>query len=186
MKQCTKCHIWKDTVLFPRRYDRERGWQAHCKQCKKIRAREYYRRHPGRKSKNPPGYMKKYRAQYIRTQPARYVDRILFSLLTRMGKKGFCPLPQYMSAAKQFLLDSLKTPTLVCPYTGEPLRIGVNTSLDHKIPVSRRLDLALVTDNLQIVSMTYNQAKWKMTDEEFNQKYILRYRSPETESESAF
>lgn len=57
--------------------------------------------------------------------------------------------------------------TLVCPYTGDRLKPGDNIALDHKLPVSKRPDLALNLSNLQFVSKRYNQAKYDMTDRQF-------------------
>jgi 5-methylcytosine-specific restriction endonuclease McrA len=54
-----------------------------------------------------------------------------------------------------------------CPYTGEKLILGQNVSLDHKIPRSRRPDLAYEYSNLQWVSKTYNRCKSDLTDAEF-------------------
>lgn len=172
MKKCAKCLQWKETSLFPPRYDRERGWQADCKECKKAYARQYYQQHPDRKHKNTPEYNR----QYFKSRPERYASRTLATLIFRLRKKGFCPLPEYVEIAKKFIIRTVSDTQLVCPYTNEPLQMGINISLDHKIPVSRRLDLALDIDNLQFTSCTYNSAKWNMTDEEFNKKYILKLR----------
>jgi hypothetical protein len=52
-----------------------------------------------------------------------------------------------------------------CPYTGESLLLGVNTSLDHIVPKSRKG--ASERANLQWVDVTVNTMKTNLTHSEF-------------------
>ncbi len=52
-----------------------------------------------------------------------------------------------------------------CAYTGEPLVIGVNASLDHRVPISRGGTHTI--ENVQWVSMRINFMKTEMTHDEF-------------------
>jgi 5-methylcytosine-specific restriction endonuclease McrA len=79
------------------------------------------------------------------------------------------------------LLERLyKTPN--CPFTGVKLIPGKNIHLDHKIPRSRRPDLAYKLSNLQWVSDKYNKAKGTMTDKQFLKfcKTVLEHRTSRT------
>lgn len=61
--------------------------------------------------------------------------------------------------------DLLKKQGERCAYTGEPLLLGQNASLDHKIPRSR--GGANVIDNVQWLSWTANRCKTDLTHDEF-------------------
>lgn len=63
------------------------------------------------------------------------------------------------------LRDMLAAQGNACAYTGEPLVLGVNASIDHKTPRSR--GGPNVISNLHWVSWTANRAKTDMTHEEF-------------------
>lgn len=52
-----------------------------------------------------------------------------------------------------------------CAYTGLPLRIGDNATLDHLMPKSKGGDNSL--DNLHWVDMTVNRMKDTLTETEF-------------------
>jgi hypothetical protein len=55
----------------------------------------------------------------------------------------------------------------ICPYTGVKLIPGVNASLDHKIPASKRPDLKADLSNLEWVDTAVNHVKNNLTPEEF-------------------
>lgn len=54
-----------------------------------------------------------------------------------------------------------------CAYTGRTLELGVNASLDHKLPRSRHPELRADPNNLQWVDASINSMKHDMTHEEF-------------------
>ena len=72
----------------------------------------------------------------------------------------------YIKNLTQPVCDML-TNNPICPYTKQPLIIGVNAQLDHKQPVKHYPEKALDLDNLQWVSEEYNEHKLDMTDEQY-------------------
>lgn len=65
------------------------------------------------------------------------------------------------------LREKLKSQDYRCPYSGEILVIGSNTSLDHILPVSKFPELASEVSNVEWVTNNVNTAKRDMTREEF-------------------
>jgi 5-methylcytosine-specific restriction endonuclease McrA len=71
------------------------------------------------------------------------------------------------------LKSLLELQTNICPYTGQLLVLGVNTTLDHKIPVSKGGDHSL--SNLQWVyfdvygGFDVNRMKGALTDQEYKE-----------------
>jgi 5-methylcytosine-specific restriction endonuclease McrA len=55
----------------------------------------------------------------------------------------------------------------LCPYTNKTLVLGVNASLDHKLPVSRYPEKRSSLDNVEWVSARANDAKGNLTTQEF-------------------
>jgi 5-methylcytosine-specific restriction endonuclease McrA len=84
---------------------------------------------------------------------------------SRRGNVKYHPGRLAMRALAIQLHQDLQT-SPICPYTKEPLVIGVNLHLDHIRPVSRYPNLAYKYSNLQWVSKRYNTAKGAMTHEE--------------------
>jgi hypothetical protein len=54
-----------------------------------------------------------------------------------------------------------------CAYTGKDLVCGVNASIEHKVPVSKRPDLKSDLNNIEWLDVTVNRMKTDMTREEF-------------------
>lgn len=52
-----------------------------------------------------------------------------------------------------------------CVYSGQPIKLGVDTSIDHRVPLSRGGTHA--ADNLQWVRIDINTAKSGLLEEEF-------------------
>jgi 5-methylcytosine-specific restriction endonuclease McrA len=158
IKKCTICKETKSWAEFPYKYKSGKTQayrQSHCKKCKNhgklIRRRTNLQTYVNRKVKSLAAFAKK-KYQIVKTdQEIKLLKESLYNLILRTPK---------------------------CPYTKEPLDFKTNLHLDHKIPVSRDSSKILDLENLQWVSEIYNHAKWDQTDEEFNQKYIIRYRSP--------
>jgi CRISPR/Cas system Type II protein with McrA/HNH and RuvC-like nuclease domain len=69
----------------------------------------------------------------------------------------------------QELFELWESQSGICPYTGNELKLGVNTTLDHILPKSR--DGTDDIENLQWVFcsefVNVNTLKWDMTDKEF-------------------
>jgi hypothetical protein len=65
------------------------------------------------------------------------------------------------------LRDKLTAQDWRCAYSGAPLVLGVNDSLDHMFPASRFPDLALDPENVEWVSREINEMKRDRTPEEF-------------------
>jgi 5-methylcytosine-specific restriction endonuclease McrA len=63
------------------------------------------------------------------------------------------------------LLALLDAQDRLCPYTGEPLQVGVNASIDHIVPRSR--GGAEQIENLHWVATSVNQAKAALLHDEF-------------------
>lgn len=63
------------------------------------------------------------------------------------------------------LLDLFNRQNGICPYFKEPIEIGLNASLDHKIP--KKLGGSNDIANLQWVHNIANTMKWDLTEEEF-------------------
>jgi 5-methylcytosine-specific restriction endonuclease McrA len=61
--------------------------------------------------------------------------------------------------------DLLQNQNGLCAYTGTPLVLGHNASLDHKIPRSRGGEDRI--ENVQWVTWDVNRSKTDMTHEEF-------------------
>ena len=76
------------------------------------------------------------------------------------------------------LLDKLTAQDWRCAYSGTPLVLGVNDSLDHKFPALRFPDLARDPENVEWVSREINEMKRDRTPEEFLSllRVILAYR----------
>lgn len=154
MKCCSKC----GQVLTKSNTYRNR----QCKVCHSVYQAEWIAR---------PGNREKINAWSAKTAK-HYKDKghyvwILRVLRTINSKKR--PLSVPNKPALKYLaqqLEQILTETPLCRYTGFQLVPG-SLSLDHKIPVSKRPDLAYVLDNLQWVHKTYNFAKSNMTNQEF-------------------
>ncbi len=69
------------------------------------------------------------------------------------------------SGAWRILRDKLERQKYRCAYTGQAIRIGVNASIDHILPVARGGDNSL--DNLQWTTTVANQMKLDATESEF-------------------
>ena len=65
------------------------------------------------------------------------------------------------------LLEILEKQNRKCAYTGIPIVLGVNASIDHKFPRSRFPHLKDDPDNLQWVTKSVNGIKKTMTHDEF-------------------
>lgn len=121
----------------------------------------------------------------IRTQEKRQ-ERIEKKLCRRCGKNSICHMStrckicflkelSYSHFGNRQFCDFLQKifdeQNGVCPYTGFKLDLGVNASLDHKIPTSRGGTNDF--NNLQWVYMNgffdVNRMKMDMTDEEFRE-----------------
>jgi hypothetical protein len=76
------------------------------------------------------------------------------------------------------LLEKLTAQDWRCAYSGAPLVLGVNDSLDHIFPASRFPDLAFDPENVEWVSREINEMKRDRTPEEFLTllRVILTYR----------
>lgn len=61
----------------------------------------------------------------------------------------------------------LELQNYICPYTGKKLVIGVNASVDHKLPRSKYPDLVGDISNYEWVDEDVNRAKRAMTKDEF-------------------
>jgi len=61
----------------------------------------------------------------------------------------------------------LEKQNYTCPYTGRKLILGVNASVDHKIPRSLSRENVGSIDNLEWVETEVNRAKRTLTKEEF-------------------
>lgn len=61
----------------------------------------------------------------------------------------------------------LEAQNYCCAYTNEPLVLGLNTELDHILPVSRFLELVKDLDNIEWVLTKVNHANKSMTRDEF-------------------
>jgi len=55
----------------------------------------------------------------------------------------------------------------LCYYSGVPLILGINASVDHKLPTCRFFDNRFDIDNLVFCDMAVNQMKRDCTDDEF-------------------
>lgn len=65
----------------------------------------------------------------------------------------------------QELLDLFNNQNGICPYFKEPIAIGLNASIDHKLP--KKLGGSNEISNLQWVHHAANTMKWDFTEEEF-------------------
>jgi 5-methylcytosine-specific restriction endonuclease McrA len=65
------------------------------------------------------------------------------------------------------LLEKLEQQAYRCPYTGEPLALGVNASIDHRLPASRYPEMKTDIANFDWVTKDINAAKGDRTPEEF-------------------
>jgi hypothetical protein len=63
--------------------------------------------------------------------------------------------------------ELLEHQNYICPYTGKVLIIGVNASVDHKLPRSRYPELVGDISNYEWVDEDVNRAKRSMTRDEF-------------------
>lgn len=63
------------------------------------------------------------------------------------------------------LLDLFDQQNGKCPYLKEPITIGLNASLDHRIP--KKLGGTNELSNLQWVHKAINTMKWDLTEEQF-------------------
>ena len=61
----------------------------------------------------------------------------------------------------------LESQNYICPYTGKKLTIGVNASIDHKLPRSKYPTLVGSIENYEWVDEDINRAKRTMTKDEF-------------------
>lgn len=60
-----------------------------------------------------------------------------------------------------------------CAYTGRDLVCGVNASVEHKIPQSRRPDLKADLGNIEWLDLRVNRMKTDMTHDEFVEECAL-------------
>jgi hypothetical protein len=113
---------------------------------------------------------------------SRYETRIAAGLCRYCGAmslknvKGFCE-PCYMKYLAQIHLHSrrrwaelkekLDTQGRRCAYSGLPLIVGVNASIDHRACVARHPDKKHEASNLHWVDARVNQMKLHFSEEEF-------------------
>jgi len=55
----------------------------------------------------------------------------------------------------------------ICPYTNQQMLLGLDSSLDHILPVSKYPELKMDINNLEWITTSLNKAKGNMTKEEF-------------------
>ena len=67
----------------------------------------------------------------------------------------------------KLLKEKLKEQAYVCVYSGKPLVLGENASLDHIFPVSRFPEKISEPTNIQWVDLKVNHIKRDLTHEEF-------------------
>lgn len=79
----------------------------------------------------------------------------------------------------KMLLTLLDSQDWKCPYTGEPLVLGLNDSVDHKLPQTKFPEQASDISNLEWVTEAVNRMKADKTPDEFLAliKQIHDYRS---------
>lgn len=83
----------------------------------------------------------------------------------------------------KILLTLLNSQNWRCPYTGEKLILGLNDSIDHKLPRIKFPKQALDISNLEWITRGANQMKADRTPDEFLAliKQIYNYRSLQLE-----
>jgi 5-methylcytosine-specific restriction endonuclease McrA len=149
MRQCPKCR----QPEIPYHHNR-------CHSCYLILRRKWYAR-------KKPNYSKK--QWYRNTGHYVWIAGLLHAFKRKRSKNN----PKIVEPSSQVRkklakkLEKLLKSTFKCPYTNEKLVLGKNVSLDHKIPLSRRPDLAYTYSNLAWVSKSYNKHKSDMTNKEF-------------------
>jgi len=67
----------------------------------------------------------------------------------------------------ELISEKLKAQNYRCAYTGEPIELGVNDSLDHILPTSRFPELRTDPANVEWVTRKVNCMKWDSTRKEF-------------------
>lgn len=103
-------------------------------------------------------------------------NKYLNSMEGRSSKYRFCLecymkhcSTTYMGSSKHYkeLLNKLEQQNYICPYSGETIIVGDNSSIDHILPGSRFPELKKDIKNLQWVSFLVNKMKFNQTEEEF-------------------
>lgn len=158
-KFCFKCNqdlplseFWKDK-------HQPNGLRAYCKTCEKAK-RELWRKDNLGKNQ---AYVAGYRQRNIAKGKCRVCSQ------DALPKKRVCRKHYVIDVASKTLgVASLSVANELlkrfddkpfCPYTNEPLTLGVNAHLDHILSLKNRPDLRRDINNVEWISETANLSK---------------------------
>jgi len=198
---CVDCGKARDTEFYACSLCREKRYQ-------KVKDHDRKRREEGRcharMCKNPRldncKFCEKHRLLDLNTRKERFLKLIEIGLCTACGSEKYmdhsadrdiktkhcqtCYLKQlsvtYLGKANRWneLLDILVKQNYLCPYTGDKLILGENSSVDHILSRSKYPEKQKDINNLVWVSRIVNRMKHNYTDEEFMDliEKIYKYR----------
>lgn len=176
MQKCSKCQINKNLTEYTKDRSKKGGYAHYCKQCKKENYRKMH-------LKNGQSYNEQRkitdnhryelglcrRCGEVRLLSQRYCKLHFVTILVRnIDPKEFKDNQHVVRAIFEKLSN-------ICPYTGAPLMLGVNASLDHILPQLTHPELKWDIDNIEWVDRVYNFAKYTTPAGLFNRHYKITY-----------
>ena len=177
-KTCTKCRKIKSLANFYHSKTEQR-YSSWCKQCFLTYYKQYYNKNKSRLCVGRYKNIEKAKKRWVAN------GRCITCGKPKLKNSRFCEI-HYVRSAMRYALGHAKKDTAKillskfkknpkCPYTGEPLILGLNAHLDHILPRSRYPDFITSLENLEWVSAVGNHAKGSMTKEEFLSQYKIIY-----------
>lgn len=165
------------TEYFCKRSENKDGLYGKCRNCLKERERVLGKQN----------WSIRRIQQDVRVQEKRKNNICLHCKNKRLpNSKNYCEKHLLMAKSNEHFNDSkywkdlktkLENQNYECYYSGVKLILGVNTSLDHKIPRSSNKPEAFGIDNIVWADKFINIMKNKLTDKEFLEtcKTIIEY-----------
>lgn len=163
-RKCIKCEEIKPIELFVKR---GQGYKGVCKECYRSYHNNYaaanqsklaVTRSFNRNSRELKGLCRYCKLEAIPNKRVCEKHYIIDISSKTLGVGN-------IDIAKELLRRFHENP--YCPYTGDPLMLGVNAHLDHILSLKNRPDLKGDIDNVEWVSETANLSKNGFNKDEF-------------------
>jgi len=170
LQVCTICKVEQPLENYYKSSKRKTGYSNTCKQCSLIYVKKHNAsaegkekntawRHVAKSKRLSQGFCSKCDRERM-SQDALFCKWhcVQHACGSRLGKAD--------KLTVQLLLDRLES-NPICPYTGKTLVLGINTHLDHILPVSRFPEFKSQVLNVEWISAKANLSKGDMTKDEF-------------------
>lgn len=183
MKKCNKCWVLKDLSMYSKQSSKKDWLSGICKDCVKIRSKEYYSKNKEMLIKKSTDYflnnkerLYKYKIEWYHSNPEKIKEqynrkkqRPWHKICTKLNKQKRRTILNNCfddwSITKQALDNMLVNQNYKCVYCWCDISLLTNTHLDHIFPISKWGSNTI--NNVQWTCSTCNLRKWAKTEEEF-------------------